>query len=228
MDIRTQFPTRFITAADLNGKSFTLTIKAVTLEEMQTHDNQKTIKPCLWFDGAQRGMVLNKTNSMIIADLYTYETDSWVGKRITIQAERVKAFGSWQEAIRVREEVPAPAKPAPASAPVAGDAADLDDLDEVTDVDENGADASIWDTGSPSAKSPDDITPAQLLRLTKLMAHVYGTDWGRYEATCAGEASKGAVGRFSDLKVSEAQALIGKLEAAPKVDQIQNGKVAVS
>lgn len=227
MDIRTQFPTRFITAADLNGKSFTLTIKSVTIEEMQTHDNQKTTKPCLWFEGAQRGMVLNKTNSMIIANLYSYETDAWLGKRITIQAARVKAFGSWQEAIRVREEVPAAVKPAATAAPAQGDASDLDDLDDITDE----ADlAGLWDSATPpSSKGPDDITPALRLRLTKLMQQLYGPDWGPLEPKLAQDASKGSVNAFSELKVKEAEVLIRKLEAglAQVTAQAQNGKVAV-
>lgn len=202
MNVNDIFPTRFVAAADLNGKSFVLTIRSVTLEDMQSHDNKTVTKPVAWFTNATKGLVLNRTNTMIIADLYGPETDAWAGKQITIYATKVRAFGKMDDAIRVREEVPTPKSPASAAVP--------------TDEDEAGslptADASIWDDATPSSKSPDDITAAQLLRLTKLMVTVYGKDWGTYEAATAQLASKGSVSRFSDLKVSEAQVLIGKLE----------------
>jgi hypothetical protein len=216
MNVADIFPTRFVSAADLNGKSFTLTIRSVTLEDMQSHDNKTVTKPVAWFTNAAKGLVLNRTNTMIIADLYGPETDAWAGKRITIYATKVRAFGKMEDAIRVREEKPAPpTTPAAASAP-----ADEDD----TAAGLPTADASIWDTATTSSKSPDDASPAQLLRLTKLMAQAYGRDWGRYEAECAQQASKGAVDRFSDLKAVEATVLERKLEAG--VAQVTNDKVA--
>ena len=110
MNVHDLFPTRFIAAADLNGKSFTLTIRNVTLEDMQSHDNKTVTKPVAWFTNAAKGMVLNRTNTMVIADLYGPETDAWAGKRITIYATQVRAFGKMEPAIRVRPEVPAPPK----------------------------------------------------------------------------------------------------------------------
>lgn len=224
MDIRTQFPTRFITAGDLNGKSFVLTIKAFTLEEMQSHDNQKVVKPCLWFVGAQRGMVLNRTNSMIVAQLYSYETDNWIGKSVEIYATKVRAFGSMQDALRIRERIPAQAKPV-AQAPTVEQVSGLDDDEDVADYNEADMNVTIDpETGeimdgdvlfapTGKGKSPDDASPAQLLRLTKLMAQLHGADWGQLEPKLAQDASTGSVSQFSDLKVKEAQVLIGKLEA---------------
>jgi hypothetical protein len=220
MNVNDIFPTRFVSAADLNGKSFTLTIRSVTLEDMQSHDNKTVTKPVAWFTNAAKGLVLNRTNTMIIADLYGPETDAWAGKRITIYATKVRAFGKMEDAIRVREEKPAPTG-SPLGAPAAASApADEDDAAAGLPT----ADASIWDTATPSSKSPDDASPAQLLRLTRLMAQAYGTDWGRYEAECAQQASKGAVDRFSDLKAVEATVLERKLETG--VPQSANGKVA--
>jgi hypothetical protein len=231
MKISEVFPSKYLTAADLCGKPYTLTIKTVTLEEMMTHDNKMVQKPVAWFVGAQKGFVMNSTNAHIIVGLYGDDTSAWVGQRITIYPTKVKAFGAMQDCIRVREEIPAQPKPVVASAQVA-EPSGLDDDEDVADFEENGAgslpesDASMWDTATPPTKSPDDITPAQLLRLTVLMAQAYGTDWGRHEAECAQAASKGAVMQFSELKVKEATVLIGKLEAAPSM--AQNGKVAVS
>jgi hypothetical protein len=214
MNVNDIFPTRFVAAADLNGKSFTLTIRSVTLEDMQSHDNKTVTKPVAWFTNAAKGLVLNRTNTMIIADLYGPETDAWAGKRITIYATKVRAFGKMEDAIRVREEAPPATAPAPAIAPP-----DEDDAAAGLPT----ADAGIWDTSGPSGKSPDDIGPAQLLRLTVLMTDCYGKDWKALEPKLAQDASKGSVSQFSELKLKEAQVLIGKLEAALK--QAANGKV---
>jgi hypothetical protein len=132
MLISSLYPTKYLTAADLDGKAFTLTIRDVTLEEMKTHDNKMVQKPVAWFERAQRGFVLNATNARIIAALYGDNTENWRGCRITIYATRVKAFGSNVDAIRVKEEVPAQPKPASKTAQVEV-VSGLDDLDEVTD-----------------------------------------------------------------------------------------------
>jgi hypothetical protein len=227
MNVNDIFPTRFVAAADLNGKSFTLTIRSVTLEDMQSHDNKTVTKPVAWFTNAAKGLVLNRTNTMIIADLYGPETDDWVGKQIIIYATKVRAFGKMEDAIRVREEVPAPVKPVPttASAPSGGAGHGAGTPPRGAGADAEAADASMWDSAGTSSKSPDDITPAQLLRLTKLMAQLYGPDWGQLEPKLAADASKGSVRQFSDLTVKEAQVLLGQLDAGIAQGHAQNGKV---
>jgi hypothetical protein len=238
MKISEVFPSKYLTAADLNGKPYTLTIKIVTLEEMITHENKKTNKPVCWFVGAQKGFVMNVTNAHIIVALYGDDTDLWAGKRITIYPTKVKAFGSYQDAIRVREEVPAQPRPVAQAAQVEeqsgldddGDIADFDGADslDITIDPETGEiiDGDVLFAPAPGkGKSPDDASPAQLLRLTKLMAQLYGANWGQLEPKLAQDASTGTVSQFSDLKVKEAQVLIGKLEEGIK--QAANGKVAV-
>lgn len=232
MNVYDLFPTRFVAAADLNGKQFTLTIRSVTLEDMQSHDQKTVTKPCLWFSNATKGMVLNKTNTMIIADLYGPETDAWAGKRITIYATKVRAFGKLEEAVRVREEVPPEPKPTAASAQVE-EPSGLDDDDDGLDITIDPETGEIMDgdvlfAPTGKGKQPDDASPAQLLRLTKLMAQLHGAGWGQLEPKLAQDASGSpseghSVSQFSELKAVEAQVLIGKLEAGIK--QAQNGKV---
>ena len=134
MKISKIFPSKYVKAADLDGKTVTLTILKVTLEEMTTHDNKKSNKPVVWFEKATKGFVINLTNALIIANLYGDETELWTGKRISIYPTRVKAFGQMQDCIRVREEVPATAKPV-AQAPHVEENAGLDDDEDVTDYD---------------------------------------------------------------------------------------------
>jgi hypothetical protein len=100
------FPSKYVKAADLNGKHITLTIKELRVEEMG-HGSEKERKAVIYFERATKGLVLNRTNAMIIASLYGDESDDWRGCRITIYPTKVRAFGSMQDAIRVREEIPA-------------------------------------------------------------------------------------------------------------------------
>ena len=46
-----------------------------------------------YFDGTDKGLVLNKTNLNTIARLYGDDTDLWIGKPITLFATEVQ-FGS--------------------------------------------------------------------------------------------------------------------------------------
>lgn len=134
MKISVIFPSKYVKAADLNGKPVTLTIKGVTLEEMVTHDNKKVSKPVVWFERATKGFVINLTNALIIAALHGDETDNWTGKRITIYPTQVKAFGKMEDCIRVRQEVPAQPKPQ-AQAPQVEERAEIDDDEDVADYD---------------------------------------------------------------------------------------------
>jgi hypothetical protein len=228
MNVNDLFPSRFLKAHDLGGKAFTLTIKSVSLEDVGHADNRES-KLTIGFEKATKLMLLNRTNAMIIASMYGPETDSWKGKAVTVYSARVKAFGAWHDALRIKEQIPAQKVGAAQMTEAMQEQPPIDDENDLLDVDEDGpqlpvADESIWDAAGPSSKSPDDITPAQLLRLTKLMATLYGADWGTLEPNLAGQASKGAVSQFSDLKAVEATVLIGKLEAGIK--QATNGKVA--
>jgi hypothetical protein len=126
------FPSKYVKAADLNGKTVTLTIKSLAVEDMLNHSNEHERKPVLYFERATKGLVLNRTNAMIIVGLYGDESDEWTGKRISIYPTKVRAFGTMQDAIRVREEIPAVAKPV-ATAAVVEERNDIDDDEDVAD-----------------------------------------------------------------------------------------------
>ena len=125
------FPSKYVKAADLEGRTVTLTIKTLTVEEMLNHASEKERKPVLYFERATKGLVLNRTNAMTIAALYGDESDTWPGKRISIYPTRVKAFGQMQDCIRIREEIPALAKPQAQAVPV--EEQSIDDAEDVVD-----------------------------------------------------------------------------------------------
>lgn len=117
MNIQTAFPSRFLRAADFD-EDRTVTIREVKTEIVgQGKDAEE--KPVVYFTEVEQGLALNKTNSEAIASLYGYETDEWVGKRITLFSTEVDFGGKPTLAIRVRLRKPAGAAKPAASVPVA-------------------------------------------------------------------------------------------------------------
>jgi hypothetical protein len=133
MNVQDIFPSKYVKASDLNGRTVTLTITKAVLEKLG-HGAEQETKLVLYFAKATKGFVTNRTNAMIVAAMYGNETNDWIGKRITIYPTRVKAFGTVQDAIRVREEIPAQPKPVAQAAQVE-ESSELDDVEDVTDDD---------------------------------------------------------------------------------------------
>ena len=101
MKISAQFPSNYVKAADLNGKPCPLTIRTCVLEELG-QGNDKEQKPVLYFNGAQKGLVLNKTNSNVIAESYGDETAGWEGKPVEVYPTQVEFKGKTVDGIRLR------------------------------------------------------------------------------------------------------------------------------
>ncbi|TIT29491.1 MAG: hypothetical protein E5W86_02300 [Mesorhizobium sp.] len=131
-ELKDIYPSKYLSASDLKGKKVTVTIKAVHLEDFE-ENGRKVQKPILYFHGADKGLVCNKTNAMTVANITgKTDTDDWLGARITLFPTMVSFGGKVTDAIRIekptsaevaRATVEAPAAttpaPAPAYAPVA-------------------------------------------------------------------------------------------------------------
>lgn len=106
MKLSEAFPSNFLKADDLQGKSVTVTIQDVTLEDIgKGHDMQS--KLVLTFKGKDKKFVCNKTNSKTIAKLYGDDTDDWAGNPIIIEPREVEFQGDMVWAIRVSLKKPA-------------------------------------------------------------------------------------------------------------------------
>ncbi len=103
------FPSRFLKAADLKGRTVKVKIKKVEVEEI---GQDKDEKPVIYFDGVERGLVLNKTNGVAIAEIHGDATDGWTGKEIEIFSMMVPYQGQNVAAIRIRA-VTEPGAPVP-------------------------------------------------------------------------------------------------------------------
>lgn len=93
---------------DSNDKyqPLTLTIAGVTKEVV--HDGQGGSEECTVIKFTTlKPMVANSTNLKAVAKaLNTPFIEEWIGKRITIEVKKIKAFGEWHDALRVSSTAP--------------------------------------------------------------------------------------------------------------------------
>lgn len=132
MNINDSFPSNYVKAADLRGKECPAIISRVVVEKLGDDD-----KPVVYFEGKEKGVVLNKTNAMNIATMHGPETDNWPGKHVILYPAWVDFQGRSVEAVRIRPDVaptngampPAPSVQAetPPPNPGADQAGSLDD-----------------------------------------------------------------------------------------------------
>ena len=101
MNINQAFPSKYLKAADLNGRTYKMSISHVALESIGSDQNQET-KPILYLRGAQKGIVLNKTNAEALAIVLGDETDGWPGHAIEIFPMRVMGPNGMTDGIRMR------------------------------------------------------------------------------------------------------------------------------
>lgn len=101
MNINEIYPSKYLKASDLQGRTVKVTIDRITVEDM---GNER--KPVLGFAGKQKGLALNKSNAQIIASAYSPETNGWIGREIELRPDKTQFNGQLVDCIRV--QVPAP------------------------------------------------------------------------------------------------------------------------
>jgi hypothetical protein len=116
MNINDSFPSNYLKASDLGTTEPVVTIDRVEHEPV---GRDREMKAVLYFQGKEKGVVLNKTNAKKITELLgSPETDEWSGFKIRLYATTTEFAGETVECIRVKAAgVPKPngkAKPAPA------------------------------------------------------------------------------------------------------------------
>ncbi len=100
MKISDAFASKYIKAADLQGRRVSVTISHVTVENVGKEDKPEN-KPVVYFTGKDKGLVLNKTNGEQISSMYGDETDTWLDKVIELFTQKVPFNGQMVDAIRV-------------------------------------------------------------------------------------------------------------------------------
>lgn len=97
MRMSEEFPSKYLKADDLRGREVRVTIARVEREKMGDD-----VKPVVYFNGKEKGVVLNKTNGFAIANAYGDETNDWFGNDIILFSVMTEYGGKTAPAIRVR------------------------------------------------------------------------------------------------------------------------------
>jgi len=96
------FSGQWMSAVDV-GRSMKAVILEVTEETVGQGADKKT-KLVVWFKGQEKGLILNKTNGSILAEIYGDETDDWKNKRVVLMTQKVEYQGKRVDGIRINEE----------------------------------------------------------------------------------------------------------------------------
>lgn len=115
MKIGAAFPSKYLKAADLQGRAFQVQIAFLRVEDVGTEQKPEH-KPVMYFtfQGRQteKGLVLNRTNADTIAMDLGDETDNWVGHTVELFSMRVQGPNGMTDGIRCRVIHPTQAAPA--------------------------------------------------------------------------------------------------------------------
>ena len=90
-------------AEDLKGRAIKLIISGCEVVDFKEGGGKKL---ALKFQGKDKGMVLNKTNTKIVAKYFGKDYDKWAGKEIEIFPTETEFNGQLVPCIRVRIEPP--------------------------------------------------------------------------------------------------------------------------
>jgi hypothetical protein len=101
MLISQAFPSEFLKAEDLQGHE----VRCI-MNHVEMRDVGDDYKPVLYFQGKEKGLVLNITNSNTLAAIYGDDTEEWRDKEIMLFVERVDFKGKKVPALRVRAPQP--------------------------------------------------------------------------------------------------------------------------
>jgi hypothetical protein len=85
----------WLKAEDIKGKN----VKAVIREVSAVHFDAQNDKPAqdkaaLKFEGREKGVILNATNTKILINAYGKDSEKWLGKEIGLTTKEYEGFGS--------------------------------------------------------------------------------------------------------------------------------------
>jgi hypothetical protein len=100
MDILAAFPGKYRKALDFPRPAI-LVVDKVYKEQV---GSEKETKPVVYFaDDDPRGIIINKTNANMLANILGRDTIAWKGKRIQVYSEKVQFGADMVDSIRMGE-----------------------------------------------------------------------------------------------------------------------------
>lgn len=99
-NINDAFPSKYLRASDLKGQQPVVTMSAVKFEAV---GQSRDMKAVLYFEGKDKGVVLNKTNANKITEIVgSALTEDWRGHQIRLYPSVTTFQGEEVECIRVK------------------------------------------------------------------------------------------------------------------------------
>lgn len=84
------------------GTDYEWVIERITDEELE-NQGKLDHKPCLWFQGQEKGFPLNKTNCRMLIDNFgSDETNDWVSRKVKLYRTMTSSPGGLVPCIRIR------------------------------------------------------------------------------------------------------------------------------
>jgi hypothetical protein len=111
-DFDALYGSKYFSVADLKDGEPRLKIGKVEVVELREKNGTTKRKYVIWFEGADKGLVVNKTNAKKLADAYGKQATKWIGQVVQLYSEET-TFGN---GVRVRplRKPATPAEPDPA------------------------------------------------------------------------------------------------------------------
>ncbi len=113
MKMSEEFPSKYLKAADLQGREV-----RVIMQNTEREKIGDDTKPVLYFKGKDKGVVLNKTNAATIVDAYGDDSEDWFDQPLILFSVMVDFQGKVGPAIRCRVPTARDNKPARKADPI--------------------------------------------------------------------------------------------------------------
>src|SRR6266567_1300848 len=95
------FPSKYLKAADLNGKARVLEIAEAPLETLKNASGESQQKTVLYFVNEKKRLPLNMTNWDSVADICGDDTEEWPGQKIELFPSTTQMSGKTVSCIRI-------------------------------------------------------------------------------------------------------------------------------
>jgi hypothetical protein len=103
------YGSKYLGVADLKDGEPRIKIGKVEVAELREKNGTTRRKYVVFFDGVEKGLVINKTNARKLADAYGKQPSRWIGQIVQRYAEET----TYGKGIRVRPLRKPPPVPAP-------------------------------------------------------------------------------------------------------------------
>ncbi len=103
MKVTDLYPSKYVKSDDIGNQRLTLQVGTIKLEEVAENE---PAKPVMYFNGKEKGMVLNKTNALLCAHCWGDDTDSWNGQWLDLFVEPKMFQGKVVNGLSVAPKLP--------------------------------------------------------------------------------------------------------------------------